>query len=575
MAKLLPEITKAADVLGHPAIAKNSRGEAAPASGQLAHLVSEADAEFRKVTASNNSNLDPDFVKSVSSFGFPIAGITRGSNSQMTNTMQRFGDSLQKLGVDADIIKEITLSGISNWTTDAGPWLYDLDAPSKKVFPVLTPIRNKISRPKGVGTSHRFRRIDGITGSQTGGVANARISFAENVSTSFRGLSLNRPGKVTYSTSTANILYTLYGISDDLTWASQYAGQGFEDLRGLISRNTLLAHMMGEEQLMLSGRITAIDDPLIASGNVTQRAAGTGANAQAGETAITGQSTSIYVSVTAIGHFGESVESEEVITVTVATGNVVDVTLNTLPAGAHGFRVYVGTGASDPGSTGHYACSWNATGYDMYGLNYTGGNVFTISGALPTTGANPPATDTSGNANDFDGLMTQTNANGLVVPRLNGPLTLDAITKNVFLPGWLQYKSDVDEAWVHAIESIAITDLTLGASGNPYRINVGEGDVGVAGGYRVDRLVNKVTGKFVAVTVHPYMEQGNILFLSYGLPFPNSEVPNVWEMRMVQDYMQIDWPVIQMSYDTSTFTYGSLIGYAPAYNAVLSGVQAR
>ncbi len=251
------------------------------------------------------------------------------------------------------------------------------------------------------------------------------------------------------------------------------------------------------------------------------------------------------------------------------------VTLNTLPAGAHGFRVYVGTGASDPGSTGHYAASWNATGYDMYGLNYTGGNVFTISGALPTTGANPPASDTSASANDFDGLMTQTNANGLVVPRLNSTLTLDAITKNVFLPGWLQFKSDVDEAWCHAIESIAITDLTLGAAGSPFRINVGEGDVGVTGGYRVDRLVNKVTGKSVMVTVHPYAEQGNILFLSYGLPFPYSEVPNVWEMRMVQDYLQIDWPVIQMSYDTSSFTFGTLVGYAPAYNAVLSGIQAR
>lgn len=575
MAKLLPEITKASDVLGHPGIAKNNRGEAAPAPGQLANLVAESDAEFRKVTATSGANLDPEFVKSVASFGFPVAGISRGSNSQMANTMQRFGDSLQKLGVDADIIKEITLSGISNWTTDAGPWLYDLDAPSKKVFPVLTPIRNKISRPKGVGTSHRFRRIDGITGSQTGSLANARISFAENVSTSFRGLSLNRPGKISYATSTANVLYTLYGLSDDLTWAAQYAAEGFEDLRGLISRNVLLAHMMGEEQLMLSGRSTAIGRPTLADANVTQRAAGTGPNAQPGETAITGQTTSIYVGVTAIGHFGESVESTHISTVTVSSGNVVDVTLNTLPAGAHGFRVYVSTGASDPGDGSRFVATWNATGYDMYGLNYTGGNVFTISGALPTTGATPPGSDTSASTNDFDGLMTQTLANGLSVPRLNSTLSLDAITKNVFLPHWLQYKADVDEAWCHAIESIAITDLTLGAAGNPYRINVGEGDVGVSSGYRVDRIVNKVTGKSVAVTVHPYAEQGNILFLSYGLPFPNSEVPNVWEMRMVQDYMQIDWPVIQMSYDTSTFTFGALVGYAPAYNAVLSGIQAR
>lgn len=569
------EITKAADILGHPSIAKNNRGEAVPAPGQLANLVSEADSEFRKVVAMDPSKLSDDFVKSAAAFGFPVAGINRNGNSSgVSATMQRFGDSLTKLGVDADIIKEITLSGIGNWTTSDGPWLYDLDAPSKKVFPVLSPIRNKLPRPKGVGTSHRYRRIDGITGSQTGGVANQRISFAENVSTSFRGLSLNRPGKISYATSISNTPYTLYGLSDDLTWAAQYAGQGFEDLRGLIARNVLMAHMMGEEQLVLAGRTTALTAPTLAAGNLTQRAAGTGPNAQAGEAALTGQTTSIYVKVTAVGHFGESVASSAQ-TVTVSTGNVVDVTLNTLPAGSHGFRVYASTGGSDPGDASRFVQTWNATGYDMYGLNYTGGNVFTISGALAVAGAATPTADTSASANDFDGLMTQTNANGLVVPRLNSTLTLDAITKNVFLPGWLQFKSDVDEAWCHAIESIAITDLTLGAAGNPYRINVGEGDVAVTGGYRVDRMVNKVTGKSVMVTVHPYAEQGNILFLSYGLPFPYSEVPNVWEMRMVQDYLQIDWPVIQMSYDTSTFTFGSLIGYAPAYNAVLSGIQAR
>ena len=51
------EITKAADVLGHPSITKNNRGEAVPAPGQLANLVGEADAAFRSVGMLDKNNL--------------------------------------------------------------------------------------------------------------------------------------------------------------------------------------------------------------------------------------------------------------------------------------------------------------------------------------------------------------------------------------------------------------------------------------------------------------------------------------------------------------------------------------
>lgn len=563
------EITKAADVSGRPGITKSATGEPQISNAEMASMVGDADAAFKGAAQLDPSKIDGDFAKSVAGMGFPLHAYQRPSG--LNDTMSKLGANLAKIGVEPDVIKEITLSGIGSWTTTDGPWLYDLEAPSKKVFPVLTPVRNRIPRNKGVGTSHRYRRIDGITGSQTGGLANLDISMAENVATSFRGVSLNRPQKISYATSIANVAYKLQGISDDLTWASQFAGVGFEDLRGLINHNLLMAHMMGEEQLIFSGRITAVTAPTLAAGNVTQRPAGSGPNAtSSNEAAITGQTTSIYVKVAAVTHFGFSVQSAAV-TVTVGAGNVVDVTLPTLPAGAHGFAVFASTGGSDPGDASRWQCFWNdgvATG-----LGYTGGNIFTISGALPTSGTTSPTVDSTGNANAYDGLMTQTMANGLATTRLNSALTLDAITKKIFLPGWTQYKADVDELWLNALESIKITDLVLGASGAPFRITVPEGSTGVTGNYRVDRLVNKVTGKSVRVTVHPYQEQGNILALSYSLPFPYSEVPNVWSLILPQDYMSIQWPVIQMSYDASTFTFGALVGYAPVYNAVLNGIQ--
>jgi hypothetical protein len=41
---------------------------------------------------------------------------------------------------------------------------------------------------------------------------------------------------------------------------------------------------------------------------------------------------------------------------------------------------------------------------------------------------------------------------------------------------------------------------------------------------------------------------------------------------MVQDYMGIQWPVNQFSYDFSTYFRGTFMCYAPAWNGVVSGI---
>jgi hypothetical protein len=596
----LEKISEISDVLGDPLIRRRTKLvngahvddgiDISP--GQVTLKVAEADAALRDIREITASNLSPDFLQKAASAGIPIVNLMRqrGQLSGLAEMQQRFQQGLAKIGMDPDIAKEITLSGISNWTQAAGPWLYDLEVPSKKVFPVLTPIRNWMPRESAVGTSRIVRRIMGISGSQTGGLANLRIGFAESTRTSFptsSGLSLFRPQKLSWNTDSVQVTYQLQGLSDDLTWAAQYASRNFEDLRGLVGLNLMRAHMMGEEQMILAGRTTqsgnspaapgALTAPTLAAGNITVRTAGSGANATTGEQAITGFTTNLYIKITAIGHFGESTLSAAV-TQAIATGQVCDIAYTANPsAGCHGFRVYVGTGGSDSGDTARWKAVWNSG--PMTGKDYTGGNVFTISGALPTAGtaASTITADSSASATDFDGMMTQVTANqpSGIGGWQGQQLTLDMIQRNVFYPGWDKLKADYDEAYVFALESIRITDLTLGASGAPYRVMVNESAPGdLTSGYRVSRLMNKTTGKLVDVIVHPYMEQGNILFVSRQLPFPNSEVPNVWAMGMVQDYLQVDWPVIQMTYDSSTFSFGALVGYAPTYNAALQGLQA-
>jgi len=568
-------IVQREDVLGNPAIPRlhNAHKGAFVDGGldirpaEVVAMIADAEKALKDTKALTVDQVKPEVIQKWADMGIPVIPMMQRTQG-LGETQAKFQDALQKMGLSPDIAKEITLSGLGNWTTSDGPWLYDLAAPAMRVFPVLTPIINKMPRDAdGVGTSYRFRRIDGISGSQTGGVANLDISFSESVATSFRGVSLNRPQKVAYATSIQNLTYKLLGISDDLTWTAQFAGRGFQDLFALIARNLIFAHKMGEEHMTLGGRTTALATP--AAPTTAAR------SAAAGETALSGVTTNVYVKTTALGHFGESIASPAT-TQAVSGGQVVDVTVaNAFSAGAHGFRVYVSTGASDPGDASRWRAIWNSG--PAQGLDYSGGNLFTLSGALPTSGdtASNHSADTSGNANNFDGLMTVTAANGGVSTRLNGTLSLDAINKLLFYPLFQNYGGDPDEVFVNALESIRITDLVLGASGTPYRVNVTNGvnDDGVVGGYRVSRLMNKISGKLVDVTSHRNLEQGNLLAIAWQLPFPTEGIDTPWKLRFVQDMLQVNWPVIQMSYDTSTYAYGVLAGQAPVFSGVLQGIQ--
>ena len=73
----------------------------------------------------------------------------------------------QMKGVMADITKDITTTS----PLSTGLVQFDLQGPSKYLVPVKTPLRDKLPRTQGMGLSARYKRILGITGSGTGGVA--------------------------------------------------------------------------------------------------------------------------------------------------------------------------------------------------------------------------------------------------------------------------------------------------------------------------------------------------------------------------------------------------------------------
>lgn len=466
-----------------------------------------------------------------------------------------------------DLVKDITTSS----PVSTGLVAFDLEAPAKLLTPRPTPLRNRLVRRRGIGTSHRFKRITGFTGTGTGGVGNIHPGIADTTQNNFapagasNALYYARGPKISYAGDDQVVPYSQFSVSDEVTWSAQFAGQGFQDIRQLSRTSLLYSSMLLEERMLLMGRGTA-------SGFLGALAAPTGVTltartAAAGETALSGVTTNVYVKVTAdAGDFGQSVLSTAA-NVGVSAGQVVDVTC-TLPAGATGVRVYVSTGAADPGD----ASRWYA--------GRSGYNLFTLQGALPTSGtaASTITADTSAYANGYDGILPIcTGANSGYVNRLNAALSTTspgAEWQAAFASLYQSVKADPDRTLMNGSDRKQLSEALKGSSSSNYRLTVRQDEVsGVTIGDVVNTIVNEVTGKGVAVEVHPWMPQGNAVVMSDTLPIPDTQVSECWAVYNVQDLMGIDWPVTQFAYESSSYWFGTFVAYAPAWSGAITGIK--
>lgn len=467
-----------------------------------------------------------------------------------------------------DLVKDITTSS----PIGTGLAAFDLEAPAKMLTPRPTPLRNRIPRKKGIGLSHRFKVISGFTGTATGGVANIHPGIADTSQTNFapsgaaQSLYYARGPKISYAGYDKTVSYSQFSVSDAVTWSAQYAGQGYQDIRQLSRTSLLYSSMLLEERMLLMGRGTSGNGFLgaLAAPTGTALAARTAAT---GETAITGLTTNIYVKVTADGgDFGQSVLTAAV-TVAPST-QVVDVTA-TLPAGATGMRVYVSTGASDPGDAARWYAGRSSTG------------TFTIQGALPTSGvaASTIVADTSAYANGYDGILPIcTGADSGYVNRLNAVLSTanpGVEWQNAFASLYNSVKADPDRTLVNGSDRKQLSDALKTSASSNYRMTITQDQLtGVTIGDVVNTIINEVTGKGVAVEVHPWMPQGSSVILSDNLPLPDSNISDIWSVVNVQDLMGIDWPVNQFAFESSSYWFGALVCYAPAWNAAITGIKA-
>ena len=497
------------------------------------------------------------------------------ANPSMNKSMALDPSSLQQqIAAQREIVKDIMVGDGVTTGSPIGTGIvpFDLEAPAKYLAPRPTPLRNKLPREKGQGTSRRFKRITGITGSGTGGVGNIHPGIGETTQNNFapsgasNALYLARGSKIAYAGDDQIVPYFQFGLSDEISWQAQYAGMGFQDIRALSAQSLLYSSMLMEEKMLLMGRGTnaafsgALAAPVI---TLTARAA-------AGSEVALGLTDKLTVYATSdAGAFGGSVLSAAVTSGTALTsGQVVDVTITNI-AGALGTNIFVGHGASAVASS---AC---------YYQGRTGSLTYTISGTLATTSAaaSTIVADSSAYANGYDGIMaTVTGANSGYRKKLNN--TFNATSpgsefQTAFSAMYDSVKADPDELLFNGADRKQMSELLKNSSSNNYRLQIQQDEIGNAVmGSVITAIQNEVTGKVVPMTVHPWMPQGNTAILSYSLPIPDTQVSNVWSVVNVQDYTGINWPVTQFTYETSSYWYGSFVCYAPAWNGSITGITA-
>jgi hypothetical protein len=469
-----------------------------------------------------------------------------------------------------DMQKDITLTSPLSTSFAA----FDLEAPAKLLTPRPTPLRNRIPRKKGVGTSHRQKQILGYTGTGTGGVGNTWPGITQDTTTTFGAINYERGPKISYAAQDLILPYNSYSLSDSVTFDANFSGLGYQDLRQLSSTSTLYATMLMEERMMLMARGTASGY----SGALTAPTFVLASPVASGQTALA--ANTYYVNVTADAGisgngFGESILGTEASTA-VASGDVLTIAVSTPVVGALGYNIYVGTatGAANLKYQGTLKGTGTFTiqGAGTQGL--TGNNAaFTTTGAA----ASRAAADTSAYATGYDGILpTVLGPNSGFNNAINSTFSTSnpgGEFQTAFAAMYQNVKADPDVVLLNGNDRKQLSDAIKSGSNANYRLVINNpGEDGTTYGSVVTGLQNEVTGKAVDLMVHPWLNQGVAPILSFTLPIPDTEVSDVWANFLVQDYMGIQWPVTQFSYDFSTYFRGTFFCSAPAWNGAVSGI---
>ena len=146
---------------------------------------------------------------------------------------------------------------------------------------------------------------------------------------------------------------------------------------------------------------------------------------------------------------------------------------------------------------------------------------------------------------------------------------------------WDTYRLGPDMILVNSQQAADITKLIGSSSNLAYRIVLQDGQRNVVGGMFVGSYLNKFASSFaegipneVPIFIHPYMPPGTILLPVMRLPYPNNQVPNVWEIETLQEYTQYEWALTQRKYEFGIYWQSVLKPYFPKAQGYIQCIKA-
>lgn len=460
---------------------------------------------------------------------------------------------------------------------------YDLQAPAKNLYPVLTPLRNKIARVGGgTGPATNWKQITAITGS--GFDAMPWVPEGQ------------RSGRMSYTSAPKAASYVTIGEEDQLSFEANNAAKGFEDVRSTMTMRLLQKAMIKEESAILGGNGSLT---LATPGVITTASSGTLATLPTLTYDVT------VVALTMEGYLQSSVANGVATAKTITGADGQQYTLNggsSMKSATVTQAVTLGAplSCSVPSINGAVAYAWYIGASGAGKLEYiTTINSLNVTVPLLGTGQAISAIAADHSANPglaFDGLMTAafTPANSAYVKYLatgvagtgtvltaSGTGTVVEID-DMLQSMWDQFQLGVTVLYVNSQQLRDITKKCLlnsstsllqynhpgGLEGKPYILAAG----GVIAAY-----FNPFTpdgGKMIPVKIHPKCPNGTIFGYCEDLPvqYQNNNVANVCEIKTRQDYYQIDWPLKTRSYETGVYSEQVLAIYAPFAMGIICNI---
>jgi hypothetical protein len=462
---------------------------------------------------------------------------------------------------------------------------YDLEQGARLLYPVTTILRNMIPRMTGgLGIQANWRSVTAINPGQI------NIGLSEG----HRGAAMNQ------TVVDRLAAFKTSGFDNFATEQAYMAALTFEDLMALAATTTLQGTMEGEEHLdiggnssLLLGTLGTVTTADVVSGGFLSDAtysvigvaltyfgmvnstpptvAGDG-SLSGGAVALPYTRANMDGSTDLIQGFS-GIQSAAASTVVNGGGAVQSITASVTPVrGAIGYAWYL-----QNGGTGSERLV-KITGYPTAVLTNTN-STGQLASALP-------ATDTSTNSLNYDGIITQvlTSGSGGYWADLGGaPLTsagsgTGGLTEfNTALASFYDnYRLIPTDIFMNGYDQQAAGKLVLGGNTNLAPFFMGQSSSGgLAASTVLTEYINPIGfgNTRLAVHAHPFIPRGTVLFYSRSNPYPLSNVANVLRKLCRRDYWQVDWPVVTMQRTLGVYFDAVLQCYfAPAFG-VITGVK--